>query len=502
MDLTGFVKRWLGWMNPRLAAAAEKGLRKLPGMQGAIDKEFDSLLGDLEGALKPYRGEFAASPRLPPTGRAPDDVLRELADLKAREEGRWRDGFVSGGVYHGDPAWLEFLSRVYALHAQSNPLHADVWPSASKFEAEIVAMTAHMLGAAHAKEEVCGCVTSGGTESILLALKTYRDQARAERGITQPEVVAPTTAHPAFDKAGQYFQIKVVRVPVDATCRADVAAMEQALTRDTIALVGSAPSFPHGVIDPIPALADLAVRRGVGLHTDCCLGGFVLPWAERLGYPVPPFDFRLPGVTSLSADTHKFGYASKGTSVILYRTPALRRYQYFTATEWPGGLYFSPTVAGSRPGGLLATCWAALMAMGEDGYLRATKSILETAAVIRKGIEAIPELRILGDPLWIIAFDAPALDIYRILDRMTKRQWNLNGLHKPPAVHLCVTLRHTQAGVAERFLADLRDAVEHVKAHPDEKGGLAPVYGTAATLPFRGLVGDMLKRYMDVLYKV
>src|SRR5262249_30279724 len=156
----------------------------------------------------------------------------------------------------------------------------------------------------------------------------------------------------------------------------------------------------------------------VGLHADCCLGGFVLPWAEKLGYPVPPFDFRLPGVTSLSADTHKYGYAAKGTSVLLYRTPGLRRYQYFAATEWPGGLYFSPTVAGSRPGGLLAACWAALVATGEDGYLRATKSILETAAAIRKGIEAIPELRILGDPLWVLAFDAPALDIYRILDRL------------------------------------------------------------------------------------
>jgi sphinganine-1-phosphate aldolase len=246
----------------------------------------------------------------------------------------------------------------------------------------------------------------------------------------------------------------------------------------------------------------MARQKGIGFHTDACLGGFVLPWAEKLGHAIPPFDFRLPGVTSMSADTHKYGYAAKGTSVVLYRGLELRRYQYFAATEWPGGLYFSPALAGSRPGGLLAACWAALVTTGEQGYLQATKRILETAATIRQGIESLADVRVLGDPLWIIAFDSPTLDIYRLLDYLTKRNWNLNGLHKPAAVHLCVTLRHTQPGVAERFLVDLKAAIEHVKAHPNEQGGMAPVYGMAATLPFRGVVGDMLKRYLDVLYKV
>jgi glutamate/tyrosine decarboxylase-like PLP-dependent enzyme len=291
-------------------------------------------------------------------------------------------------------------------------------------------------------------------------------------------------------------------VPVGPDYRADVAATRRALTRNTIAVVGSAPSFPHGVIDPIAELAELARQRGIGFHTDACLGGFVLPWAEKLGYPVPPFDFRVPGVTSMSADTHKYGYAAKGTSVVLYRGAELRRYQYFTATDWPGGLYFSPTIAGSRPGGLLAACWAAMVAMGAQGYQQATQQILETAAHIRAGVQAMPELRVLGDPLWIIAFASPTLDIYKIMDYLTARHWTLNGLHKPPAVHLCVTLRHTQPGVAERFLTDLRSAVEHVKANPDERGGMAPVYGLAASLPLRGVIGDMLRRYLDLLYKV
>jgi len=267
-------------------------------------------------------------------------------------------------------------------------------------------------------------------------------------------------------------------------------------------IVGSAPSFPHGMIDPIEELSDLARERGIGFHTDACLGGFVLPWAERLGYPVPPFDFRLPGVTSMSADTHKYGYAAKGTSVVLYRGRDLRRYQYYTATDWPGGLYFSPTFAGSRPGALSAACWAAMTSIGADGYLAATKKILETADFIKKGIREIPELRILGDPLFVIAFASDSLDIYKVLDAMTRKKWNLNGLHKPSCVHLCVTLRHTQPGVAERFLLDLEAAVAFVKAHPEEKGSMAPVYGMAATMPMRGVVSDMLKRYLDLLFKV
>ncbi|MFQ5614363.1 MAG: pyridoxal phosphate-dependent decarboxylase family protein [Anaerolineae bacterium] len=501
MDLIEFVAGKLGWLPPRLAAVLERRLASVPAVQRQIEGEYDSLLAGLEGSLKPYRGEFASYLRLPEVGRDRADILREMEALQAREAARWRDGFASGAVYHGDEAHIEFLNRVYALHSQSNPLHADLWPSASKFEAEIVAMTAAMLGADGAAE-ICGTVSSGGTESILLAMKAYRDWARERRGITRPEMVVPATAHAAFDKAAHYFNIKQVRVPVGPDFRADVAATRRAINRNTVVVVGSAPSFPHGVIDPIEELSELARQRGIGFHTDACLGGFVLPWAEKLGYDVPAFDFRLPGVTSISADTHKFGYAAKGTSVILYRGRELRHHQYYATTEWPGGLYFSPTFAGSRPGALSAACWAAMVSIGEEGYLAATRSILETAAAIRRGIEAIPELHILGDPLWVIAFASEALDIYRVLETMAGRGWSLNGLHRPACVHLCVTLRHTRPGVAERFLGDLRAAVEHVRRHPGERGELAPVYGLAATLPFRGVVADLLKRYMDLLYRV
>ena len=502
MDIAGITAR-LERLNPKVAATAERLAVTIPAVRARLDRDYERLLAGLEGSVKPYRGEVASFPRLPERGLPREEVLRTVRDLAARERPRWRDGLASGAVYHGGDDHVEFLSRVYAAASQVNPLHADLWPSGAKFEAEIVAMTAAMLGGDDPGRQIVGTVTSGGTESILLAMKAYRDRARARvRGrVTRPEVVAPTTAHVAFDKAAQCFGIKLVRVPVGADYRADAAAMRRAVTRRTVALVGSAPTFPHGVIDPIEDLAAVAAERGIGFHTDACLGGFVLPWARRLGYDVPPFDFSVPGVTSMSADTHKFGYAAKGTSVVLYRGAELRSHQYFTATEWPGGLYFSPTLAGSRPGGLSAACWAAMVATGEDGYLEATGRVLETGAAIRDGIAAIPRLRVLGDPLWVIAFASDTVDVYRVLEHMTRRGWSLNGLHRPAAVHLCVTLRHTEPGVAERFLADLEASVAEALAQPTGDPGMAPVYGLAATLPFRGMVRDLLKRYIDLLYR-
>jgi len=507
MDVTKLLNALGGRMPRPVARTVEKGMRKLPGVRERLEKEYASLLEDLEGDLKPYRGKAPEFAELPQEGLSDGEILGLMQRLDEPEEKRWREGYASGAVYHGDPKHVEFINRVYALNSQSNPLHADLWPSTIKYEAEIVSMTANMLSAREAqrmdpKARVCGAVTSGGTESILMAMKTYRDWAREEKGITRPEIVLPVTAHPAFDKAAQYFGIKAIRTPVGPDFRADVDAMEKAITRNTIALVGSAPGYPHGIIDPIPEMSELAHKRGIGFHTDACLGGFVLPWAEKLGYPVPIFDFRLPGVTSMSVDTHKYGYAAKGTSVVLYRTPELRRYQYFTATDWPGGLYVSPSMAGSRPGGLIAVCWAVMVKMGARGYLEATRLILEAADRVKQGIREIPGLRILGDPLWIIAFTSDEVDIYQVLDAMAKRGWSLNGLQSPPAVHIALTLRHAQPGVTDRFLSDLRESVEYVREHPEEKGGMAPVYGMAASIPFRGMVDDLLRRYLDMLYEV
>jgi glutamate/tyrosine decarboxylase-like PLP-dependent enzyme len=475
--------------------------RAIPAVRRRLDREYEKITAELSRALKPYRGQVPELDRLPATGVPREQVLAQMEALARREEGRWRDGYCSGAVYSGDQEHVDFLNRVYAMHSQVNPLHADVWPSASKYESEIVRMTAAMLGAPAGR-------AGPRARGRLGLLRRQREHPAGDEDLPRPGPRpagaaprgdrGPGDAHAAFDKAAEYFGMKLTKIPVGRDFRADVRAARRALSRRTVVVVGSAPAFPHGTHRPHRRVSELAREHGVGFHTDACLGGFVLPFAERLGYPVPPFDFRLPGVTSMSVDTHKYGYAAKGTSVVLYRGPELRRYQYFAASDWPGGLYASPTFAGSRPGALVAAAWAALVATGEAGTGRLPADPGDAAA-IKQGVSQIPGLRVLGDPLFVIAFASDAVDVYRVMDEMSKKGWSLNGMHRPACVHLAVTLRHTQPGVAERFLADLREAVEKVRASPGEKGGMAPVYGLAGNLPLRGVVKDLLTRYLDVL---
>lgn len=470
-----------------------------------IDAQAKEVLETVAKDMKPYRDQYEVHARLPKEGVARTEVLKELKEMRDLERKKWKEGYVSGAVYHGDDEHIDYMNNAYTLHSQSNPLHSDLWPSASKFEAEIISMTAGMLseGAPESvRAGICGSVSSGGTESILLAMKTYRDMAFEERGVRNPEMVLPTTAHVAFHKAAQYFKIKIRYVNFDSSFRANLDEVRKAINSNTVVVVGSAPAFPHGIVDPIEEMSNLALQKKIPFHTDACLGGYILPWAKKLGYNVPKFDFSLPGVTSISVDTHKYGYAAKGTSVILYRNAKIRHHQFFTSTNWPGGMYFSPTFAGSRPGGLSAACWAALVSIGEKGYLDAAKKILKAADYVKAEIQKIPELKLLGDPLYVIAFASDSIDIYKVMEQMTHKGYSLNGLHRPACVHIALTLRHAEPGVAERFIEDLKAAVAYVKANPSEKGSSAPIYGMAASLPVRSVVGDLLKTYMDAYYKV
>ena len=462
-------------------------------------------MADLERQLKPYRDQFPSFRELPAEGLPRSEVTGLVERLASAEEGRWREGYASGAVYHGDPEHVAFLSRVYAAQSQSNPLHPDLWPSAAKFEAEIVAMTAAMLGAGQAAPRDAGRRHG--------ELGRDREHPAGDEGLPGLRPRAPRHRRAGDRRAGHRARGVRQGRHGSSTCRwcgsrstmtsrPTSTRWPPRVTERTAVVVGSAPTFPHGVIDPIPEIAALAADRGVGCHVDACLGGFILPWAQRLGYPVPPFDFRLPGVTSMSADTHKYGYAAKGSSVVLYRGTELRQFQYYTVTDWPGGLYLSPTFAGSRPGALSATCWAAMVSIGEDGYTEAARRILETGARIRDGVAAIPGLRVLGDPLWVTAFAADdGLDVYQVMENMSRRGWSLNGLQRPAAVHIAVTLRHTLPGVADRFLADLADSVAEVRSNPGVSTGMAPVYGMAATLPAE-VVRQVLTGYLDLLFEV
>ena len=284
MNIQKISESFLGRINPRMATWLYNRIKHIPAVKQKVDKEFETLINDLEAVVKPYRGQFDTCAEIPDTGRDKSDIIKDMQALSDLERAKWKEGYASGAVYHGDEEHIHFLNQIYALDSQSNPLHTDLWPSSAKYESEIVSMTAKMLGAdtveaeSDPAQEICGVVSSGGTESILLAMKTYRDWARDQKKITRPEMIVPVTAHAAFDKAAEYFKIKIKRIPVGADYRADVAAARNAVTRNSVVLVGSAPSFPHGMVDPIEELSELAREKGIGFHTDACLGGFVLPW--------------------------------------------------------------------------------------------------------------------------------------------------------------------------------------------------------------------------------
>lgn len=317
-----------------------------------------------------------------------------------------------------------------------------------------------------------------------------------------PFPLSLVTAHAAFDKAASYFKIKVHWAPVNDDQTVNVDAMARLINPNTIMVAGSAPTYPHGMVDDIPRIAALAKRHNIGCHVDSCLGGFLLPWFRQLGYRIPEFDFSVPGVTSISADTHKYGYTQKGTSLVLYHSPDLRKYQYFVTVNWPGGLYASPGFSGSRPGGVIAVTWAALVALGAREYLDRAKRIYECARKIQEGVAKIRGLKVLGNPpAMVVSWGSDELDIFAINDKMAHMGWSLNPIHRPSGMHICVTNR--TVGREGDLLRDLAKAVEEVRADPSlSKQGNAPLYGMASSFPDRGTVKDLTQGYLDVLFEV
>jgi len=459
--------------------------------------------------FKPYKGRFESYHSIPKKGRGKDEIFNELSIMAKEENTKWESGQVSGTFYHAGEAHREYLNKVFALFSHVNTLQFDLCPSMFKMESEVISMTAKMLHADAVKQvnpadEVCGTMTSGGSESIIMAMKTYRDWAREEKGIHEPEIIMPHTAHPAFDKAGTYFGIKMVHIPVtEPDYRVDPEAVAARINANTIALVGSAGNYPYGLIDPLDKLSGLALEHGLGFHVDGCLGGFILPWFEKLGRDLPLFDFRLPGVTSMSADTHKYGFALKGTSVVLYRNNNLRRYQYFNTPDWSGGMYASPTAAGSRSGGLTAATWASMLYLGEEGYLREAKAIKDVADAMIAGVKGISELSLIGDPTFVISFGSDKVDIYHVNDFMKTRGWRFNPLQLPPGMHFCVTMPQTFVpGVAERFTDDLREGVAYAKSKAGTSAETAAIYGIAGSLEGNQTVREMVYGVFDHLYSV
>jgi sphinganine-1-phosphate aldolase len=395
---------------------------------------------------------------LPDAGQSKDDILTSLTAMREGDV-RWQDGRTFGMVYDAGPEAHDVLEAVAGMFLHDNALNTKAFPSLGRIQSEVVGIAADLLHG----EEAAGFMTSGGTESILLAVKAARERNREERGITAPEMVLPVSAHAAFHKAAHYFGVEVKRVPVLPDWRADVDAAAELVNDNTILVVGSAPQYPQGVVDPIPELAALAMSVGANFHTDACMGGFVLPFMEQLGMEVAPWDFRVEGVTTISADIHKLGYAPKGASVLLHRTKALRRYQTFVFDDWLGGFYASPGLQGTRPALPMACAWAILHHLGAEGYQRLTQQTIDTRRRMVEGIRAIPGLTVLGEPeahLVAMASEDDALDVFALGDALQTKGWFHDRQTPPDSLHSTVSAGNVP--VIEDYLAALRASVEEV----------------------------------------
>ena len=400
----------------------------------------------------------------PDRGRPVDDVIADLGKKRVGDV-RWEDGRVFGMIYDGGPSVHEVAERAAALYLHESALNTKAFPSLGQIQSEVVGWTAALF---HGTPGAAGFLTSGGTESILCAVLAARERGKKERGITAPEMVVSESAHAAFHKAAHLFGIEIHKTKVKPDWTADVDAMAERVGDQTILCVGSAPQYPQGVVDPIPAIADLAASVDANCHVDACMGGFVLPFVEKLGHPVPPWDFRVEGVHSISADIHKLGYAPKGVSVILHRDKNLRRYQTFVFDGWLGGFYASPNLQGTRSGLPMAAAWAVIQHLGLEGYLELTRQTLENADHMRAGIAEIDGVRVLGDGRYhLVAMSddpdcsGPPVDVFAVGDALLERGWFHDRQTPPDSLHS--TVSNSNTGVIDDYLKALAASIDAVR---------------------------------------
>jgi glutamate/tyrosine decarboxylase-like PLP-dependent enzyme len=397
----------------------------------------------------------------PKSGASWDELKRRMRDM-SRNDVDWRGGRAPLHVYYAGDDVLAVARDAYGMFISENALAPAAFPSVATMEREIVDAALDLL---HAPSGAVGSMTSGGTESILLAMKAARDWSRDSRrgGRSTPEIVLPRSAHPAFDKAAQYLGIKPVRLPATANYRADSALMAAAINENTIMLAASAPALPYGSVDPIADIAQVALDHDVWLHVDACIGGFIAPFAGKLGYSVPPFDFAVPGVRSVSADLHKYGYTAKGASLILYADAKFATHQSTEFVDWPKGKYHTPTLAGTRSGGVIAAAWAVLHYLGEDGYLALTSRVMRTWRRYVEGIRAIPELYVIGAPdLAIVSFGSNVVDINAVSQHLSQKQWYVSRITEPKGIHQMVNPAHE--AIVDEYLHDVTAAIAQARS--------------------------------------
>jgi sphinganine-1-phosphate aldolase len=433
-------------------------------------------------------------------GRSYEDLLTEIETMKS-DDARWAEGKTWSMVYHVDDEHKAFLQQVNQSFYSESYINPFAFKSLQRMEREVIAMAREMLNGG---EKVVGSMTSGGTESIFLATYTYREYVwRQQKQKHRNEIVAPHSIHPAFEKAAHILGLKVRKAKLTSDYAADVEAMKKLVNNNTLMLAASAPSYPHGIIDPIPEIAAIAQKNKLPLHIDACIGGFMLPWVEAI-HPgsIPEWDFRLEGITSISADTHKFGYGGKGSSVLLYKSMDYLRHQFFITTDWEGGIYASSTFLGSRSGGPIATAWASLQSLGREGYINIAKAVMKGTSTLKSAIAELPELELVGQGgMNILAFTSghKEVDIFVVADYLESKGWYVDRQQRPNCIHLTV-MKHNLT-IIPNYIEDLKEAIAYSKAHPEaKKEGNAALYGLMARLPLRGMVKDNVRGLFEQLY--
>lgn len=418
--------------------------------------------------------------------------ITEALEAMQEQDADWRSGRTWSLVYSAGDQHDDVISSAYSRFFHENGLSPTAFPSLERMEREVVQ---DLLGHVGADPSTAGgTMASGGTESIILAMKAYRDSA----GVSDPSIVVPSTAHPAFAKAAELLGLRALVVPVGNTYRADVDAMATAVDTSSIALVASAPAYPYGLVDPILELGQLAERKAIGLHVDACLGGVPLPFLRDMGRKVDPFDFSVPGVTSMSIDLHKYGYGAKGASAVLYRHRHLRNSQFSVFTDWPGGALTSPTLLGTRPGGAIAAAWAAINHLGYEGYERIFREIMATVDHLIRGLTQIGDLEVVGEPpMSVFAVTSQSMDIFAVADMLEEKGWRVDRQTDPDCIHHIVNPRHSR--VVDEYLNDFEDAYRSAnESVPNGKRQAS--YGVTSRVSASGdlrtaLIEDLARRY-------
>ena len=405
---------------------------------------------------------------LPKHGSSHDDVMARLKAMQVND-GDYHNARTWGLIYNAGPE-VDAMVQAAGSHVMlENALNPFVFPSLKEMQRDIVAMSVGLLNGG---DDAGGSMTSGGTESIFMAVKTARDKARAERGVRDAKMIMPRTAHPAFVKAAHLLDVEYVHMPFGDDLRTRADSLGGMIDDRTVLCVGSAPNYPFGMVDPIPEMAAVASAAGVPFHVDACLGGFMLPWLERLEYDIPPWDFRVPGVTSISADLHKYGYAIKGASVLLHRPKANMRHQVFMFGDWPGGIYGTQAFQGTKPATPIGAAWAVMHFLGEEGYLRLARETMDATERLRAGVAAIDGVHVWGEPdMTVMALGSHDHDILAVGDKLNERKWHFDRQERPDSLHLMASPRHKL--VVDEFLEDLRWAIANAPA----KSSKAATYG-------------------------